>query len=139
MEETKISFKKFLPGFAWFFIVALLTLMPGKDVPKVSWLNIPNLDKIVHIFLFGFLTLFFLLPYFKIKGSIQTKKNIFKKLALSIIIWGLIIEIMQEAFVSGRGFEWLDLFADTIGVLGAYWLSLSVIKSKSILQKIPFF
>ena len=139
MEENKISFKKFLPGIAWFFIVGILTLMPGKDVPDVGWLNIPNLDKIVHIILFGGLALLFSLPYFKTNFSIQKKRNFFIRISLSMILWGLMIEVLQKFFVPGRGFEWMDLLADSIGVFLAFWISVKVIKSQKLLDKIPFY
>ena len=139
MEGNKIAFKKFLPGIAWFFIVGFLTLMPGKDVPDVGWLNIPNLDKLVHIILFGGLTLFFCLPYFKTGLSFQKKRHIFIRISLSMILWGLMIEVIQEFFVPGRGFEWLDLLADSFGAMVAYWISITLVKSPKLLDKIPFF
>ena len=139
MEEKKISFKKFLPGFAWFFIVGILTLMPGKDVPEVGWLNIPNLDKLVHVAMFGGLTVFFCLPYLKSGLTPQKKTNIFIRISLSMVLWGLIIEVIQKFFVPGRGFEWLDVLADSIGVLIAYWICKKLLKSQKLQDKIPFY
>lgn len=139
MEEKTISFKKFLPGIAWFFIVGVLTLMPGKDVPKVTWLNIPNLDKLVHVVMFGGLTLFFCLPYLKSVYSTQKKINIFIRISLCMILWGLIIEVIQKFFIPGRGFEWLDLVADTVGVIIAFWICKELVKSEKLRDKIPFY
>lgn len=139
MEEKKISFKKFLPGIAWFFIVAFLTLMPGKDVPKVNWLNIPQLDKLVHVAMFGGLTLFFSLPYLKSSLSQQKKINIFIRISLCMILWGLIIEVIQKLFIPGRGFEWLDLVADSVGVLIAFWFCKKLVKSTKLQDRIPFY
>ncbi len=139
MEENKISFKKFLPGLAWFFVVGILTLMPGKDVPEVGWLNIPNFDKLVHMVLFGGLTLLFCLPYSKTCFSFLKKRNIFIRISLSMILWGLMIEVIQKFFVPGRGFEWLDWAADSFGVLIAFWICMKVIKSQKLQNKIPFY
>ena len=139
MEENKISFKKFVPGLAWFFIVGILTLMPGNDVPEASWLNIPHLDKLVHAVMFGGLTLFFCLPYLKSGFSTQKKTNIFIRISLSLVLWGLIIEVIQKYFVPGRGFEWLDVLADAVGVLIAYWICKKILKSQKLQDKIPFF
>ncbi|MEO6681618.1 MAG: VanZ family protein [Ginsengibacter sp.] len=139
MNENKISFIKFLPGLAWFFIVDYSTLMPGKDVPDVGWFYFPQMDKLVHIILFGGLTLLFCLPYLKTNYSFQKKKNIFIRISLCIILWGLIIEVIQHFFIPGRGFEWLDVLADSVGVLIAYWICLKISQSKNILVRIPFF
>lgn len=139
MEEKKISFKKFLPGIAWFFIVGILTLMPGKDVPEVGWLNIPHLDKLVHVVMFGGLTLFFSLPFLKSTFPQHRKITIFIRISLCMILWGLIIEIIQKLFIPGRGFEWLDVIADTVGVVIAYWLCIKLVKSQKLQDKIPYF
>lgn len=139
MVEKNITFKKFVPGLAWFFIVAILTLMPGKEVPEVGWLKIPQLDKLVHVAMFGGLTLFFSLPYLKSGFSAEKKRNIFIRISLCMIIWGLIIEVIQEYFVPGRGFEWLDLLADSVGVLIAYWVCKKLLKSQKLQDKIPFY
>lgn len=139
MEETKIPFNKFLPGIAWFFIVGILTLMPGKDVPDVGWLNFPDFDKIVHIVLFGGLTLLFCLPYLKTGISFRKKRTIFIRISLLMILWGFIIELIQKFFVTGRSFEWLDLLADSVGVFLAFWISSKLIKSHKLVKKIPFY
>ena len=139
MEDKNISFKKFLPGFAWFFLVGVLTLMPGKEIPELSGISIPHLDKLVHVVLFGGLTLFFCLPYVKTSLPFQKKRNLFIRISLSIILWGLIIEVIQKYFIPDRGFEWLDVVADTVGVLIAYWICLKLVKSKTLRDKIPFF
>ncbi|MEO9147438.1 MAG: VanZ family protein [Ginsengibacter sp.] len=128
MEQQKIPFKRFLPGIAWFFIVGILTLMPGKDVPEVDWLEIKNLDKLVHAALFGGLTLLFCLPYFKANFSHQKKINIYIRISLASIIWGITVEIIQKYFIPGRDFELLDWAADSLGVLIAFWLCLKIQK-----------
>ena len=139
MEDKNISFKKFLPGIAWFFIVGILTLMPGKDVPEVGWLNIPHLDKLVHVVMFGGLTLFFSLPYLKSNKPQYKKIKILIRISIYMIMWGLIIEVIQKFFIPGRGFEWLDVVADTVGVLIACWTFIKLVKSQKLQDKIPFF
>lgn len=139
MEKQKIPFKKFLPGIAWFFIVALLTLMPGSDIPKVGWLDsIPNFDKVVHAGLFGGLTFLFYLPYFKSSFSHQQKINYLIRIALAAIVWGITVEFIQKYFIPGRDFDLLDWAADSLGVLIAYWLCVKILKhfEKKATQKI---
>jgi VanZ family protein len=127
MEQQKIPFKKFLPGIAWFFIVAILTLMPGKDVPEVGWMDgIPNFDKLVHAGLFGGLTFLFCLPYFKSSFSRKQKINHFIRITLAVIVWGITVEFIQKYFVA-RDFELLDWAADSVGALIAFWLSMKIL------------
>lgn len=129
MEESKIPLKKFLPGITWFFIVGILTLMPGKDVPKVSWLDkIAGFDKVVHAALFGGLVFLFSVPYFKAHFSHQQKINQFLRITFAVIVWGITVEFLQKYFVVGRDFELLDWAADSIGALIAFWLSREILR-----------
>ena len=123
MEESKIPLKKFLPGIAWFFIVGILTLMPGKDVPEVGWMDkITGFDKLVHATLFGGLVFLFNVPYFKAHFSHQQKINYFIRIAMAASIWGLTVEFIQKFFIPGRDFDLLDWAADSVGVIIAFWL-----------------
>lgn len=129
MKKQKIPLKEFLPGIAWFFIVATLTLMPGKDVPKVGWLdNIKNFDKFVHLVLFGGLTFLFFLPYFKSGFSLKQKRNFLIRISLATIVWGITVEFIQRFYIPGRDFELLDWAADSAGVIIAFWISIRIMK-----------
>lgn len=129
MKQQIIPIKKFLPGIAWFFIVAILTLMPGSDVPQIGWMDaIPNFDKLVHAGLFGGLTFLFCLPYFKSAFSHRQKINQFIRIALAVITWGITVEFLQKYFVVGRDFELLDWAADSAGALIALWFSIRILK-----------
>lgn len=129
MENKKIPFIYFLPGIAWFFVVAILTLMPSRDVPEVGWLNkIPNFDKLVHAALFGGLAFLFALPFFKSHISFRQKLNYSIKISLASIIWGIIIEFLQKFYVPSRDFDLLDWAADTFGVIIALWLIIRILK-----------
>ncbi len=120
----KISIKKFLPGITWFFIVLVLTCLPGGDMPKVGWLDKIYFDKWVHIGLFGGLTFLFCWPFYKSDFSTQMRINYFIKIAIAASIWGLIIEFIQRFYIAGRSFELLDWASDSLGALIALWFCL---------------
>jgi len=129
MEEQKIPFKKFLPGIAWFFIVGVLTLMPGRDVPEVGWLDrIIGVDKVVHGGLFGGLVFLFSLPFLKSELPYKQKINQFLRITFAVIIWGITVEFLQKYFVVGRDFELLDWAADSLGAFLAFWLLKGILK-----------
>ncbi len=117
----KISYKKFIPGIAWFFVILFLICLPGKDVPEVGWLSsIPNFDKIVHITIFGVLAA--LLSWPLKRSSFNNKRRIqyFIGITIAVSIWGLTTEFIQKLFISGRNFDLLDWVADTFGALLAF-------------------
>jgi hypothetical protein len=116
----KIPVKKFLPGIAWFFVVLILTCMPGKDVPKMPWLDGIYFDKWVHAGMFGGLTFLFSWPFHRSGFSAQQRHFYFIKIALAASIWGLIIEFIQKFYVPSRDFELLDWAADSVGVFLAF-------------------
>lgn len=129
MENNEINYKNFLPGIAWFFIVGILTLMPGKDIPEVTFLNsIPQFDKLVHAALFGGITFLFCLPLIKYPFSHRQKIYYFIRIALAAIIWGITVEFLQKYFIPGRDFDLLDWAADSAGVLIALWLVIRILK-----------
>ena len=137
MEEQKIPLKRFLPGVAWFFIVASLTLMPGSDLPKIGWLsNIKDFDKVVHAGLFGGLTFLFCLPYFKAHFPYQKKINYFIRIALAVSVWGLTVEFLQKFYIPGRDFELLDWAADSVGVVISFWFCRMIVSTKFSENKI---
>ncbi len=113
----KISIKKFLPGIAWFFIVLVLTTLPGSDIPKAKWLEKIYFDKWVHIGMFGGLTFLFCWPFNKSAFTSRQRLYYFLKIAMAVSIWGLAIEFIQRFYIVGRSFDLLDWAADSFGAL----------------------
>lgn len=126
----KISFIKFIPGIAWFFIVAYLLCLPGSDVPEVSWTDvIPQFDKLVHAALFGGLTLLFCWPFYKSSFTQKERLHYFIKIAISASILGLAYEFIQKYFIPGRDYDLWDWAADTVGVLIAFLLCIKIFRA----------
>lgn len=116
----KISIKKFLPGIAWFFIVLVLTTLPGSDIPKAPWLEKIYFDKWVHIGMFGGLTFLFCWPFNKSNFSSQQRSAYFIKIAIAASIWGLTIEFIQKFYIPTRSFDLLDWAADSFGAFTVF-------------------
>lgn len=98
--------------------VAFFCLVPLGDATPP---RIPFFDKYVHAFLFGALT-------FVLIGDLSKQQRYAEKaLWIAVVyslIYGLVIEILQEDMHLGRAFEWLDFVADGAGVLVAVLLYL---------------
>lgn len=110
-----------MPGIAWFFVVLFLTCLPGKDIPQINWLENINFDKVVHIGVFGLLTVLFCWPFYNSSFNKTERLQYFIKIAIATSIWGLTIEFIQKYFIPGRSYDLLDWAADSIGALIAYW------------------
>ncbi|MEO6452712.1 MAG: VanZ family protein [Ginsengibacter sp.] len=110
-----ISYKKFIPGIIWFFVVLVLMCLPGEDLPPTDWLHINFLDKWLHICVFGLLVFLFCRPFGGSVFNRQERKHYFIKIALAVSVWGLAIEVIQKFFIPGRSFDLMDWAADSIG------------------------
>jgi len=117
----KISFKNFIPGIAWFFVVMVLICLPGKDIPKIDWLTSINFDKAVHVGVFGLLAVLFCWPFYNSSFSNKQRLQYFIKIAIATSIWGLTTEFIQKFFIPSRSFDLLDWAADSLGALIAFW------------------
>jgi hypothetical protein len=121
---TKVTIKNFLPGIAWFFVVLILICLPGDDVPHEGWMSISHFDKLVHAGLFGGIVFFFCLPFKKTTIAKEEKINIFTRIMISAIVWGLTTELIQKYFIPGRQYDLMDWLADSIGAVIAFLVSL---------------
>ncbi len=114
----KISYKKFIPGIAWFFLVLILICLPGDDLPKADdWMNVVFFDKWVHAGLFAVLSFLFMMPVCKSNVTIKTKWSFIIKIAMAVSIWGLTTEFIQKFFIPCRAFDLLDWAVDSVGVI----------------------
>lgn len=96
-----------------------LVRMPNTGV------SIVNIDKAYHGFAYFTLTIVWLLSFYK---------NPEKKYLITIccIIFGIIIEVLQNIITDYRTGEYLDVLANSIGCLLALFIFSLIFKKKSI-------
>ena len=111
----------------WTGVVVFFCLTPSNDFPTVE---IPYLDKLVHAFFYFVFTILWFLFFKK-----QVKKsNEFKLLissGLFSILFGIGIETIQAKFTTTRSGDFLDVVANTSGVILAFVAVLLTKKVKS--------
>jgi VanZ family protein len=101
----------------WGLVILILCGIPGKDLPKVSFLELLNFDKFVHA------SLFFILVLLSTRGfSLQTAISVFHQFPktsafIVCVIYGGIIELLQGAFFEDRTADVLDFIANSFGCL----------------------
>lgn len=98
----------------WTCSILLLCLEPASELPKVE---INNIDKLVHFtFYFGFIILWYL--YLN-----SNSKNTNSKMPLILffvsIIFGIIIELLQQIVTTSRKGDILDVISNCIGAFTA--------------------
>ena len=100
----------------WALVILVLCGMPGRDIPHISFLEIPNFDKLVHAGIFFVLILLIVRGF--LLQTIFIKLRQFAKLISFVIcvVYGGLLEIMQGTLCQGRTADMFDFFADSFGV-----------------------
>jgi VanZ family protein len=110
----QILSKRF-PAVLWTLIIFILLSLPGKMLPSETHLTIPQLDKYVHMFLFGCFV--FLWSYYY--ASKSENKNISNNFLLRIFViaslYGTLMEFIQKYFIPNRDYDIYDILADVAG------------------------
>ncbi|WHT40877.1 VanZ family protein [Myroides sp. mNGS23_01] len=99
----------------WTCFIIYACLAEASSIPKTSFFNIPNKDKVAHFtFYFVFSVIWFLY---------SNKKNNSKKAKIrtGIVIFTIAtflgggVELGQYFFTNSRSAEWADFFANSLG------------------------
>ena len=116
-----ISYKFFPLSFTLFTI--LLMCLPGSMVPGTGIFALKNLDKFVHVMLFGMNVLFWGWHYASTARDIANLRSIFVAATGLMITLGIVMEYVQMYFIPNRSFDVYDIVADVIGAVAAgIWL-----------------
>ena len=113
----KIKPVHFIPAIIWFIIANILFLMPGPDVPTVSFLDEIYFDKWVHAGLFFGLTFLTAYPFIKTE---HFSKRLLIKISIAFALYGVLIEFLQKYVAFERDFDVFDMIADAVGCLIGY-------------------
>lgn len=109
-------------------IISVLFFMPSPELPKI---NFSVADKIVHGFIYFVLINMWLL-YFYRKMDYRFNAKWILILLFSILLYGIIIEILQGLFTASRSADIFDVAANFVGSL------LGIIFFRSIKHKFNF-
>lgn len=107
----------------WALVVLALCGMNGAYIPHFELSNLFRIDKLAHLFLFGFLSYLIAVASSKIFPHKSRFELIFPAFLIGTA-YGILIEILQATVFPNRTFDYLDMLANTIGC-GLAWLILN--------------
>jgi len=90
-------------------IILILSLIP---IHSQLLEEVKNSDKIIHVLFYIILCLSWLF-YFKSHKKLKTKFIV----ALGVLIYGIIIEVLQSDFTTYRTGSFFDVLANSIGIM----------------------
>lgn len=107
----------YIPAGIWGLIVTLVSLLPGSSFPELNWKGPLDVDKIAHAIVYAVLAALMSWAGWKNIGLSWTSVWIFSIIASA---YGMLMELFQLWFSTGRFFDKYDLLANVIGAfLGA--------------------
>jgi len=97
-----------------FFIVALgitisIAYLSLMKMPKVE-VSYSNIDKLYHLFAYFMLSFCWLFSFYK-------KPTLKYIIVISCIIYGIIIEVLQDTLTLYRTGDFKDVLANTVGIV----------------------
>jgi VanZ family protein len=98
------------------FLIALLSLVPGQNMPGSFLFSIPHFDKIIHLSMYAGL------GFVALAESRRDHPRLGKDVLLlfSIFAMSALLEILQATVVAARSAEWFDLLANFLGLFAGY-------------------
>lgn len=99
----------------WLMIAIILYLSFFKP-PQTDMEEIPGLDKLVHICMYGALCFLMWIEYLRAHRTVNRLRMFIGGIFLPILFSGS-IELMQRYCTEHRGGDWLDLTANATGVI----------------------
>jgi VanZ family protein len=103
----------------WGLFILVLCSIPGNQINKIKFIDIPQLDKFVHFILYFIFTLLLI--------SENNKQRHLRKVTVDAILiaatisltCGALIEILQKVLIINRGADIWDMIANTFGFIAA--------------------
>ena len=114
-------FRTYYKSILVLFIILFMSIASGQKIERVNWINIPHFDKIVHLLIYMIFSLVLAYDIQKSNANISLRRTILIVL-FSVMLYGGIMELIQEYLIKTRSGDWLDFASDTIGIIFAVLL-----------------
>ena len=124
----------FTIGFiCWIVIITVLSLSSFEDIDTAA-ISIPHLDKLVHFFFYFVAAILgVLLIREQTKGRLNLSRSIIFA-TLIVIIYGIVIEVIQDTFTQSRSGELYDVLANSLGAFFGAGLIFKLFSGKTQLK-----
>ena len=99
-------------------------MLPGADLDADTWWATWHMDKVLHVIAFSGCALTWAITLAK-QRRFQGGWTLEQLLVGGALVFGMVLEAMQGAWMSGRTFDWMDVVADVVGAgssLGVFFV-----------------
>ncbi len=120
---------KLVISLVWTILIIIGSSISGNTLDEIPIINIPYFDKFIHFTWYFFLYIFWY-SYIINKDIKNQKIAVRIILIISIIFFGLIIEILQDKVFIKRSTDMFDFIADAAGAFFAFLIFFKLYQSK---------
>lgn len=114
-------FLRFWKTIIWAIIIFIISSFPGNKVDRVPFLDIPHIDKVIHLGMYFILSFSFL---FEINNNSFYQTLRLKLLIIVLVLsisYGFTLEILQSLLFTERSGDFYDFLANSLGCIMAYF------------------
>lgn len=97
-------------------IILYLSLIPNL---KLATIDLIPTDKLYHFIAYAFLSTTWFSYALFVKNKEQN--TLFNGIAIALIVFGIVVEVLQENFTDNRTFDWWDILSNSAGILIVYF------------------
>jgi VanZ family protein len=109
----------------YFIFISVLFFLPGSVLPKEDWLSKIYFDKWVHVGFFAVLLVLWL-------WALMPARRTAVWFIVAAVVYGIVVEFIQDRFIPNRSFDLGDWAADTTGSLIGLWFWRRYIKNRPL-------
>lgn len=103
-------------------MIFALTALPGNEFPDLGYFDLFSFDKFVHAFFFAILSYNIAMGQYKQYRFCSIRYRCAKTAVLISVVYGILLEILQQYVWFDRTGDVLDVLANTIGsILGVMY------------------
>lgn len=114
-------------AFAWALFVFIISAIPGQEIePYAIW----NVDKLVHSFIYYILTILLTTGFQKQDSLINFRRNAIMIAFYIAVLYGGILEVLQDKCFINRSGNIPDFLANTFGAALAMYTYPLILKIK---------
>lgn len=112
----------------WLILITVLLCLPGATLPNKNWFSTIQLDKWIHIGLFGTLVFVWCGAFRERINDPLKLKNSFVATCFLAIGYGVLMEFVQDGLIPNRSFDEWDIASDAAGSLAGMFLAMRYFK-----------
>lgn len=116
----------------WAFFILLSCIIPGKELPDLTYWELLNIDKLFHLLVFCIFSFLMMKGFVKQYSFVYLRYNPIKSSLIIGVIYGGLTESLQSLSFIGRTASIFDFIANTIGCLVGIFAFGIIYKTKPV-------